>query len=61
MQHDLRMALLAGCIDELDARAASGRPRALDLLRQAETISPGIIERMAAGLQLARLQPKAAH
>lgn len=62
MKDDQRMdALLGECIGELDARGDAGQPRALELLRQVEAISPGIIEQMAAGLQLARLRRGTEH
>lgn len=62
MEDDLRIAALLGeCIGELDARCDAGQPRTIELLRQAEAISPDIIEQTAADLQLAPLPRTTAH
>mgnify|MGYP003583421746 CR=1 FL=1 len=62
MEDDQRLATLLGqCIGELDARGDAGQPRALELLRQVEEISPGLIAQMHASLQLARLSRITAH
>lgn len=53
--------LLGECLGELDARGDAGRPKALELLKQVEEVSPGLIQQAAAGLQLARLPRTTAH
>lgn len=62
MQDHRRLsALLGECIGELEARGDAGQPGVLELLQQVEAISPGIIEQMAARIQLARLFRTTAH
>ena len=50
-----RMASLVTLVSGLDMRSADGRAGISSLLREIETRMPGVIEREAAGLQLARL------
>lgn len=60
--NDTRLAaLLSECLGELMTRGDEARPRALELLGQVEAISPGLLEQMVGGLQLARLPRTSAH
>lgn len=59
---DPRLAALLGeCVAELEARGDEGQPRALELMAQIQAISPGLIEQIAAGIQLACLPRTTAH
>lgn len=62
MTNDARMAaLMTECLAELAHPDDAGQARALQLLGQVEALSPGLIEQMAARLQLARLPRTPAH
>lgn len=62
MKIDARMAaLITECLAELARPNDGGQARALELLGEVEALSPGLIEQMAARLQLARLPRARAH